>query len=62
MNIRWEGPTWSSVRDTDELMGVFSAEFSFPQYLTTAMFVGAATVSTSRGSMVNAIGEAGLMG
>jgi len=47
--------TWSKVHETEELMGVLSSMLALPQYLMTAMLVGALTVSTSRGSMAAGI-------
>lgn len=47
--------TWQSVTLAEELMGVLRAMLSFPQYLITAMFVGAEHVTHSRESIMGAI-------
>ena len=47
--------TWHRVTLAEELMGVLRATLSFPQYLITAILVGAEHVTHSRESITGAI-------
>jgi len=53
--------TWQSVTLAEELMGVLRAMLSLPQYLMTAMLVGAEHVTHRRESITGAI-EAAAVG
>ncbi len=50
--------TWQSVTLAEELMGVLRAMLSLPQYLMTAMLVGAEQVTHRRESITGAIAAA----
>lgn len=51
--------TWQSVTLAEELMGVLRAMLSLPQYLMTAMLVGAEHVTHRRESITGAIAKKG---